>query len=267
MDARARTGGRGPRPVALADRVSGGPHAVTISVADIRCTILCAYPKPILWATELHPEFVTDASPDVTVTVTYEQGYWDRGLPWLAEDTVSDRVVASGDDAGLTLTTADYRAQRARDSRDVAVSMAEGFRVDGLLRTLYTSFLLERGGLLVEGDCVADSAGWRLRVGAAAGARRAFIAVVPSAAGIAAYPTPFGDPGVAAPPSSPAMLDAIVLPLPAHRSTAAAAGALSAHVCVVDHRPPAVRRVLDAVARVLEVLDAPAVLVTETRDR
>lgn len=224
-------------------------NETTVAVGGVACRILCDYLKPILWATELHPEFVSNVPSDVTLTVTYDDGYYERGLPWIAEDSVPDAPHISGDGAILEMTTAYYRAHVDAASRRIDVSLAMGFRVDTLMRNVYALLLGERGGLLLRGAS-ADEDHARVVVGG-----DAFVAIVPAGDGYVWSGTPF-HPDEATPPSpTPRALHALVVR--GHpRSPANALAAIAPHLCVIDRRPAGVARMLDITARLLTTIPA-----------
>jgi hypothetical protein len=125
-------------------------HSVTVEVAGLLCRITCRHLKPILWARESHPAFLSTKNPDIDLTIVYSDAYWRRGLPWIARDTVVDAPVVSRRGERVLVHTAYYRARIDLARGLSKASMASGFRVHGLLRTLYTLFLIPRGSLLVQ---------------------------------------------------------------------------------------------------------------------
>lgn len=242
-----------------------GLHVATIDVAGIVCRIGCRSLKPVLWARELHPEFLSTDAPDVDVVIEYDGGYWERGLPWIAPDTVEDRPVLTRDSAGIAVTTAYYRARIAPDARRVDVTMASGFRVGGLMRTLYALLLPSREGLLVSATRVAGPSTSALVLGLPGGERErlaagdhrsasdGLVAVTAGGGRYTTFATPFSD-GAPAADAGGTRLGAIVCVRPGASAVArvlgpaAAVARLSPYLCVVDLDAPSVEHVLDVAA-------------------
>lgn len=253
-------------------------HSATVDVAGIVYRVACRSLKPVLWARELHPEFLSTGSPDVDVVVEYDDGYWERGLPWIAPDTVEDRPVVTRDGAALAVTTVYYRARVAPGGRRIDVTMASGFRVGGLMRTLSALLLPSRGGVLVRATRLASSPTAVLVVGLPDGARGellgdagsavfdGFVAVTGSDGHYTTFATPFPDDAPAAgvggvPLGALLCVRAGAGTVPRPLGAAAAVARLSSHLCVVDREPAALERVLDIateIARAVPAYDASA---------
>src|SRR5262249_56392143 len=93
----------------------------------------------------------------VVVRIEYVEGYRGRaGRP--VGDTVPDAADVRRRGRGLVVSTGYYRAAVDRNRGHVAVTMAAGFEVSGLMRTLAALWLLERQTLLIRAACFGPAA-------------------------------------------------------------------------------------------------------------
>src|SRR5262245_54430279 len=151
---------------AVAARVTR--HIDTVDVAGIAFQLSCRLPKPSFWARR-RPELVTRRWPDVVVRIEYAEGYGGRaGRP--VGDTVADAARVRRHGRGLLMSTGYYRAAVDRSRGRVAVRMAAGFEVGGLMRSLAALWLLERQTLLIHAACFGPAASATLACGLPDGA-------------------------------------------------------------------------------------------------
>lgn len=254
-------GGGTPARVAAAVR----RHVDTIDVAGVAFRISCRYPKPGFWARS-RPEFLTTRPPDVVVAITYDEGFRRRARRPAGEDTVADAPYVRRRGRGLLVTTGYYRATVDIRSGRVAVRMAAGFGVAGLIRTLAALWLLDRGTVLLravrlgrDGATLACGVPEAARSLARGAAVAGYLAVTPRPDGVAARLTPFLEgekpprarpearvrtlwvPGADAGPTRPAgVARAVAVLLPA--------------IWQADRRRGAVVRTLDLATRIVTAL-------------
>jgi hypothetical protein len=225
------------------------PHVATVDIAGLACRLVCDYAKPALWARELHPGFLTDRVPDLTVEVAYDDGYWERGLPWIAPDTVPDEPVVTIEDGCRVITSSYYRLALVAGER-VEARVAGGFGVGGPMRALYGLLLPERERLPLAAAIQEDEDGVVLVCGGDA-ASAGVVAVVATGFGAVAYPTPFHA-GETPQRQPPRPVSGIVLAGQAdHRAAltrAEAAALLHRHVVTIDRSPGALLRSIDLAA-------------------
>lgn len=247
-------------------------HSAVVEVAGLVCRIECRHLKPIAWARDAHPVFLSAKPPEVELVIVYDDGYWGQGLPWVAPNTVPEVPRVTREAHTLGVRTAYYRATIDDRAGRIDVRMASGFRVDGLLRTLYALLLPARGALLVRATRVTRNGSSVLLVGPpAAGAARpnpaagdggifaGFVAVAGIDGRYLALTTPFndGDPRDEEPTRLP--LDALhFVEREAGASTAIApaeaARRLLPHVCVVERTVASLERVLELSAWLVQTL-------------
>ena len=223
---------------------------VTFEVAGLVCRIECAYAKPILWVTELHPAFRSARDADVGVSFLYDDGYWARGLPWVAPDRLIDApVYDAGACGGASLRSAYYDADIDDARRRVTTRIAGGFGVGGMLRALYATLLPARGVCLVRASIRPDGAGAILVCGDPTGPvdDDGVVALVSDGTHVEVEPTPFH--GGTTPVRAPRRRVVAVDTGAETASRAAAAAHVLAHVVVVDHSSSTLERVLDVVMR------------------
>lgn len=179
-------------------------RAVTVAIAGTACRISCRHQKPIVWATQAHPAFLADRRPDVELAIVYRSR--QRGLRWIAPHTVRDRPETIRRDDVSIARTEYYRARISWLRRRIDVSIAPGFPIDGLMRTLWSLLLAPRGGLLIRAVRVVTGSAAHLFLGlsgdagglVAARPRNrdvfdGFVAVVPDRRGYTTFVTPFHD--------------------------------------------------------------------------
>lgn len=247
-------------------------QSAIVEVAGLVARIECRHLKPIAWAREAHPAFLSAKPPDVEMAIVYDDGYWGRGLPWIAPNTVPDVPRVAREEGALSVETAYYRATIDHRVGRIEVRMASGFRVDGLLRTLYALLLPARGALLIRATRVVRNGGSVLLVGPPepSGARPGavagdgaifdgFVAVTEIDGRYAACTTPFhdGDPRDERPTRLP--LDALYV-LDRDAGALATIGPAEAakrflpHVCVVEKTVASFERILDLSTRLVRTL-------------
>ena len=220
--------------------------AVTFEVGGIACRIECAYAKPILWVTELHPGFRSERAPDVVVRFDYDDSYWADGLPWIAPDQLVDAPVYEAHAHGASLRSAYYHAEIDGGGAHVVTRIAGGFGVGGMLRALYATLLPHRGACLVRASAHVTPDGVVLELGSP---DHGVVAVVPDQTFVAVEPTPFHH-GTS--PSRPPGRRVTVIDVgrPGATRLETAARTLE-HAVVVDHSPVVLERALDVVARLV----------------
>ena len=224
--------------------------SVTVEVAGLACRLECAYPKPILWVTELHPAFFSDRDADVVVSFRYDDGYWARGLPWVAPDRLVDApVYETRADGTATLRSAYYDAVIDASRARVETRIAGGFGVGGMMRALYAALLPAHGACLVHATARPEGPGVVLVSGDPGDAadQDGVVALVNDGAHVAVAPTPFH--GGTSPTRMPWRRVVAVDPGPAGTSRAAAVAAVHARVVVVDHSASTLERALDVITR------------------
>lgn len=241
-------------------------RAVTVEIASLVFRISCRYEKPIAWARETHPAFLSRRAPAIRVVVVYRAR--SRRLPWIAPRTVSDVPEVTGGRESTRVRTVYYRAGMDRTGRRIDVTMAPGFQVDGLMRTLSALLLLSRGGLLVRAARIVSSGGAaslvlglpaeeRVRLATRAEVVDGFVALTPWRGGWTSFATPFHD-GLSLERHPPAPVAALYVVRPTagapRRLGVAAAAALSPRLCVVDRRAEALERMLDVSARLVSTV-------------
>ena len=248
-------------------------HIDTVDVAGLAFQLSCRFPKPSFWARR-HPEFVTRRPPHVVVRIEYEEYFHGRaGRP--AGATVADAANVRRQGRGLLVSTGYYRAAVDVRRGRVAVRMAAGFDVAGLMRTLAALWLLERETLLIRGACFGPGGSARLACGLPdwampSSALAGWFAVTPQPDGVSVRPTPFFDRDG---PLHASGRRATTLWLPgAHAGrqpigTAMALRALLPSIWQADRRRPAVERALDLATRVVTTLQCSGIGVIDgTRD-
>lgn len=240
-------------------------HVDTVDVAGVAFRISCRYPKAGFWARS-RPEFLTARAPDVVVAITYDEGFRRRARRLAGEDTVADAPCVRRRGRVLLVTTGYYRATVDMRHGRVAVRMAAGFGVAGLMRTLVALWLLERGTVLLravrlgrDGATLACSVPEEA-LGLARGAVvTGYLAMTPRSDGVATRLTPFLDgdgpiparrearartlwiPGADAGPTRPA-------------GAARAVGVLLPAIWQADRRRAALVRTLDLTTRIVSAL-------------
>ena len=232
---------------------------VTFEVAGLACRLECAYAKPMLWVTELHPAFRSERAADVHVSFDYDDGYWTRGLPWVATDRLIDAPVHEPDArGGAQLRSAYYDAEIDRSGRQVKTRIAGGFGVGGMLRALYATLLPARGACLVRATVRLVDAGAIL---VCDDPDDGVVALVSDGAHVAVEPTPFhgGTTTLRASRRRVIAIDAGDDGI----SKATAAARVLANVVVVDHSPRTLERVLDVVMRLPNIGPIPGRLTRE----
>ena len=245
--------------VVRATRVAAGVtrHTDKVDVAGIVFQLSCPFPKPGFWARN-QPAFITRRRPDVTVRIDYEER--DGRHVWRSVgDTVTDAATVSRRGRHLHVSTGYYRAVVDVPGGRVAVTMAAGFEVAGLMRTLTALWLAERETLLVHAACFGSTESATLACGLPAGpipasATAGWFAVRPGADHVDVLVTPFlvGD----GPPTANGWR-ATTLALPGGKEPMSAAEALRAllpSIWQADRRRPAVERTLDLATRVVTAL-------------
>lgn len=247
-------------------------HSTIVEVAGLVSRIECRHLKPIVWACEMHPAVLSRKPPEVDLSIVYDDGYWGRRLPWIGPNSVPDVPEVSRTDHSLSVVTAYYRAELDQRTGRIDVRMASGFRVDGLVRTLYALLLPARGVSLLRAARVARNGGCILLVGltdppgaglsAVAGDGAifdGFVAVAETEGRYVACTTPFhdGDPRDERPSRLP--LDALYFlergaGARARIGPAEAARRLLPHVCVVEKTFASFERILDLSTRLVQAL-------------
>ena len=222
-------------PARMAARLSR--YADTVDVAGVAFRLVCRYPKPRFWARS-RPEFLTTRRPDVTVAITYDDGFRRRARRPAGEETVADAPRVRRHGRRLLVTTGYYRATVDVRRGRAAVRIAGGFGVGNLMRTLSALWLLERDTLL-------------LRVGPAG-----YIAVTPRPAGTTTHLTPFVDDDGALPVSASARAEALVISPDGAEPVSPAGGAralaaLLPAVWQADRRRAAVARTVDLASQIV----------------
>ena len=246
----------------------------TVDIAGIAFQLSCRFPKPSFWARR-RPELVARRRPDIVVRIEYVEGYRGRARHPVG-DTVPDAADVRRRGRGLVVSTGYYRAAVDRNRGRVAVKMAAGFEVSGLMRTLAALWLLERQSLLIRAACFGPAASSTLVCGLAGGAAPSraiagWLAVTPGPDGVCVRPTPFVDGDG---PLGESVRRATTLGLsgaavgPRPGAAAMALGALLPSIWQPDRRRPAVERTLDLAGRVVTALrcemDATALVREET---
>ena len=236
-------------------------HSDTVDVAGIVFRLSCRFPKPSFWARR-HPELITRQRPHVTVRIEYDDDFRARARRPVG-DTVSDATDVRRDGRYLLVATGYYQARVDAPRGHVAVRIAGGFEVSGLMRSLAALWLLERGTLLVNAACFGPAASATLacRVDATAvpsSAVAGWFAVTPRASEVSIAPTPFVD-GDGSLRSSALRARSLWLPsgMPAPRAIGAAAAlrALLPAIWQADRRRAAVERTLDLATRIVTTLE------------
>jgi len=234
-------------------------HSDTVDVAGIAFQLSCRFPKPSFWACR-RPGLVTRHPPDVVVRIDYVEGYRGRAGRQVG-DTVADAADVRRRGRGLFVSTGYYRAAVDTRGGRVAVRMAAGFEVGGLMRTLAALWLLERQTLLIRAACLGPAASATLACGLADGAPQAaisgWLAVSARPDGVFVRPTPFvdGDSPLGADVRRATTLSLPgALPAPRPVGAAMALGALLPSIWQADRRRPAVEHTLDLATRVVTTL-------------
>ena len=235
-------------------------HTDTVDVAGVIFRLSCSYPKAGFWARR-HAEFVTARRPDATVQIDYEERF-ERRTRRPVDETSADAATVNRRGRVLLVSTGYYRATVDVARGRVAVRMAAGFDVAGLMRTLAALWFAERGTLLLRAACfgVADSAtlacglpDWATPPAATAG----WFAVTPRPGCVDVRPTPFLDRD-GPPPVSGWRATRLWLPgATAGAQPIGAALALRAllpSIWQADRRRAAVERTLDLATRVVTAL-------------
>jgi hypothetical protein len=232
----------------------------TVDVAGVAFQLSCRFPKPGFWARR-RPEFITRRRPDVTVRIDYEERS-ERRTERPVADTVADAARVGRRGRHLLVSTGYYRTTVDIPHGRVAVRMAAGFDVAGLMRTLAALWLLERETLLVRAACFGPGGSATLACGFPDQATPSYaivgwFAVTPRPDGVGVRPTPFVDRGVGLHASG---RRATTLWLPAAAAETRALGAAPAlralfpSIWQADRRRPAVERTLDLATRVVTSL-------------
>jgi hypothetical protein len=235
-------------------------HVDTVDVAGIAFQLACRFPKPGFWARN-RPEFITRRRPDVTVRIEYEERF-GRRTGRLVGDTVADAASVSRRGRQLLVSTGYYRAIVDVSRGRVAVRMAAGFEVSGLMRTLAALWLLERETLLIRGACFGPGASSTLACGlrdsaAPSSALTGWFAVTPRPDGVGVRSTPFVDragPRLASARRVTTLWLPDVSPARPPMSSAPALRALFPSIWQADRRRAAVERTLDVATRVVTAL-------------
>jgi hypothetical protein len=231
-----------------------GVDAATFEVAGLTCRIECAYAKPRLWVTELHPAFRSAADPDVVVTFQYDDGYWTRGLPWIASDRLLDAPVFDDRAGGALLRTSYYDAEIDDARTRVFVRVAGGFGVGGMLRALYAVLLPRRGACLVRASI--QVVGDDTAVLVCDDDEDGVVALVARNGEVEIEPTPFHH-GTTSTRERVRRVVGIDLPSGARRLDAAAQ--ILSRVVTVDHSAATMERVLDLVTGLSTTIDVGVV--------
>lgn len=218
---------------------------VGFEVAGLVARVGCAWPKPILWITELHPAFASSRAHDLAIHVEYDDGYWARGLPWTGPDRLIDHPAYTATPGG-GLITASYYAIEASPRR-AEVRIASGFGVGGVMRALYAALLPARGACLLRARMRDVDDGVVLAPG---DPDDGVVALIATPDGVAAEPTPFhaGTSPARAPRRLVRGVD-VSDTGSAHGGHAAVAAALLENAVMIDHSPPTAERVVDIVTR------------------
>lgn len=241
-------------------------HVHTVDVAGIVFRLSCSYPKPGFWARR-HPAFVSGHRPDVRVRIEYDEGFSRRGAQTVG-DTMADAASVRRHGRRLRVSTGYYRADVDISRGRVAVRMAPGFDVAGLMRTLSALWLAERGALLVRAACFGPVGSATLACGfpdraTPSSAAIGWFAVAPGEGGVEVRPTPFLD----HPAVSIRACRATTLWLPGSADEPAigpvpALRALFPSIWQADRRRGAVERTLDLAARSVTALVSRRIHVT-----
>jgi hypothetical protein len=239
--------GGGP-PARMAARLS--PYVDTVDVAGVAFRLVCRFPKPRFWARS-RPEFLTTRRPDVTVAITYDDGFRRRARRPVGEETVADAPRVRRHGRRLLVTTGYYRAMVDVRRGRAAVRIAGGFGVANLMRTLSALWLLERDTLL-------------LRAG-----RAGYVAVTPRPDGMTTRLTPFAEDDDALPVSASARDETLAI-RPAAEPVGPAGGAralatLLPAVWQADRRRAAVARTLDLASLIVSAPRYPRKSATRRR--
>jgi len=250
----------------VAARVTG--HTDTVDVAGVVFQLSCRFPKPSFWARR-HPELITTRRPDVIVRIEYEEDFRQR-TDRPVGDTIPDSADVRRRGSQLLVSTGYYRAALDTQRGRVAVRIAAGFDVSGLMRTLGALWHLERGTLLIRAACFGRAASATLACGPPAGATppsatAGWFAVTPRADEVSVRPTPFleGDG-----PLRSSGWRATTLWLPGAATVnrvlgaAPALRALLPFIWQADRRRSAVERTLDLATRIVTILECREVGVT-----
>ena len=240
----------------------------TVDVAGVAFQLSCRFPKPGFWARN-RPEFITRRRPDVTVRIDYEERF-ERRTKRPVGDTVADAARVSRRGRHLLVATGYYRATVDVPHAEVAVRMAAGFDVSGLMRTLAALWLLERETLLVRAACFGPGASTTLACGlpdwaTPPSALVGWFAVTPRRDGVGVRPTPFVDRNdrlhASGRRATTLWLPAAVVETRPPGATAALR-ALFPSIWQADRRRPAVERTLDLATRVVTSLRCREVVVS-----
>jgi len=235
-------------------------HIDTVDVAGIAFQLSCRFPKPSFWARR-HPEFITRRRPNVVVRIEYEEHFRGRaGRP--VGDTVADAADVRRQGPALLVSTGYYRAAVDVRRGRVAVRMAAGFDVAGLMRTLTALWVLERGTLLLRAACFGPDVSATIACGlpdraTPSSAIVGWFAVTPRPDGVSVRPTPFVDRDS---PLRTSGRRATTLWLPGGEAGTPRLGAAMAlrvllpSVWQADRRRPAVERTLDLTTRIVATL-------------
>jgi hypothetical protein len=244
-------------------------HVHTVDVAGIVFQLSCSYPKPGFWARR-QPAFISRRRPDVRVRIEYDEGFVRRTAHTVGE-TVADAATVRRHGGGLRVSTGYYRANVDISRGRVAVRMAPGFDVAGLMRTLSALWLAERGALLVRAACFGPADFATLACGLPgrampSPAATGWFAVAPGEGGVEVRPTPFLDHA----PGSIRACRATTLWLPGSTDEPAigavpALRALFPWIWQTDRRRGAVERTLDLAARSVTALVCRRIDVTNGR--
>lgn len=228
-------------------------HSATVEIAGIVCRISCPHLKPILWAREGHPEFLSARTPDVELAIVSDDGYWRRGLPWIGPNTVRDVPAVSRRGSSLHVRTAYYRATIGDGGRRIEARLASGFRLPGLMRTLYALLLPSRRGILIHGVRVATGTRVTLVCGVPDGEPPPEVTAVVGGDGhYTAFATPFLDGAAPAGPPLQAELAAVYFlrpdapVIPQALGPAKAVEGLLSHIVAVERTGDSVGHVLHA---------------------
>ena len=243
-------------------------HTDTVDVAGIAFQLSCPFPKPGFWARS-HPEFITRRRPDVTVRIDYEERF-ARGTERSVGDTITDAATVSRRGRSLLVSTGYYRARVDVSLGRVAVRMAAGFDVAGLMRTLAALWLAERETLLLHAACFGPGGSATLACGLPAwatpsSATAGWLAVTLRADGVGVRPTLFLD---RAGLRRARGWRATTLWLPGAAAgeqpmtAAPALRALLSSIWQTDRRRAAVERTLDLATRVVTALRCRAIDLT-----
>jgi hypothetical protein len=234
-------------------------HTDTVDVAGVVFQLSCRFPKPSFWARR-RPEFITSRRPDVVVRIEYAEDFRRRTGRAVA-DTVADAADVRRRGRQLLVSTGYYRAAVDLRRGRVAVQIAAGFDVAGMMRTLAALWLLERGTVLLHAACFGPAGAATLACGAfsamPSSTAAGWLAVMPRPDAVSVRPTPFLD---GEEPLCSSGWRATTLWLsgaePPNRSVGAATAlrTLLPSIWQADRRRAAVERTLDLAVRVVTTL-------------